>query len=98
LAAKSCRGKVIVFRIMAGRGIINNRNIIGKRSVCIYEKPKRYHISPVMTTSIENRMRNNSAPIFPINNRQSPIKRRMIPHQLGCSLILESTRRLSQIK
>ena len=63
--ARSCSGKAIWLKMMAGIGIINSRNASGKRRIRSVCQPYRNRTAPARTPSIEIRVRNSSAPRTP---------------------------------
>ena len=84
-AAKSCKGKVRAFRIIAGQGIMNSKNTIGNAIPLRYRHPPWYNTKPAISTTSDTRMRNNSAPTCPSKSMVMPSSMTRKPTGLGCT-------------
>ena len=95
--ARSCKGKVIWLKTMAGMGIIISRNAKGKRTARRKDHPANNTIKPARTTNKEKRERKISAPSCPKTRRDKPNARMRAPHQEGRSGMRDSRVRSCQM-
>src|SRR5450756_2477580 len=70
--ARSCNGKAIWLKMIAGIGIISSRNASGNARIRRYCQPYRNRTTPVRTPRIEMRVRNSSAPRTPAPRTATP--------------------------
>jgi hypothetical protein len=96
--ARSCRGKAIWLKMIAGIGIINSRNASGNVRIRRCIQPNRKRTMPTVVPMIDSLVRNISAPSRPASRAARLPRITTSPKMDGRTGVANSRSRRSQAK